>query len=380
MKFAHMADLHIGSWRDPKLRNASTLLFEKAVNSCIEEKVNFILFSGDLFNTTLPGIDNLKRVVKKLKSLVKEGIPVYVVPGSHDYSPSGKTMIDVLEEAGLLINVFKGKVDGKKLCLDFTKDDSGALITGIIGKKGMLDQEYYEDLEVVKEEGFKIFLFHTAVKELLPKSLEMINSISINDFPSGFDYYAGGHIHTVKVLDKFVYPGPLFPNSFSEIEKFGKGGFFIYDNGNLIRKDIELYPHKGLVLDCNGLTPEEIYSKIEEWKEDFNNALVTLRFKGIINGRVVDIPFKKIFDKFYSFGAYFVMRNTSKLSSESFDEVTSEETSIEDIEREVFEGKELALEVMDCLSKEKNEGEKVYEYEDRIKSEVFRVLNSLRKD
>ena len=102
-----MADLHIGSWRDPKLRNTSTVAFEKAIDECVLEKVDFILFSGDLFNTTLPGIDNLKRVVKKLKSLVEFKIPVYVVPGSHDYSPSGKTMIDVLEEAGLLINVFK---------------------------------------------------------------------------------------------------------------------------------------------------------------------------------------------------------------------------------------------------------------------------------
>ena len=378
-----MADLHIGSWRDPKLRNASTVAFEKAIDECVLEKVDFILFSGDLFNTTLPGIDNLKRVVKKLKSLVEFKIPVYVVPGSHDYSPSGKTMIDVLEEAGLLINVFKGSISGKKLSLKFIKDDSGALITGIIGKKGMLDQEYYDNLEVVNEEGFKIFLFHTAVKELLPKSLDMIKSISVNDFPAGFDYYAGGHIHTVKIYDNFVYPGPLFPNSFSEVEKFGKGGFFIYDNGNMKRKDIELYPHRGLVLDCSGLTPEDIYLKIEEWNPNFNNALVTLRLTGVINGRVIDIPFKKIFDKIYSSGAYFIMRNTNKLSSENLENLETEETSIEEIEKEVFkdyENKELALKLMDSLSGEKNEGERVYEYEDRIKKDVMTILNLLRKN
>ena len=34
-------------------------------------------------------------------------IEVYVIPGSHDFSPSGKTMLDVLENSGLVINVNK---------------------------------------------------------------------------------------------------------------------------------------------------------------------------------------------------------------------------------------------------------------------------------
>ena len=32
MKFAHMADVHIGAWRDPKLRDLSTLAFIKAID------------------------------------------------------------------------------------------------------------------------------------------------------------------------------------------------------------------------------------------------------------------------------------------------------------------------------------------------------------
>ena len=111
MKFAHMADCHIGSWRDPKLKDASTYAFIKAVDKCIKEKVDFILIAGDLFNTSFPRLDNLKSVVSKFKQLKDLDIPVYIVPGSHDYSPSGKTILDVLEEAGLFINVFKGTVE-----------------------------------------------------------------------------------------------------------------------------------------------------------------------------------------------------------------------------------------------------------------------------
>ena len=93
MRFAHMADLHIGGWRDPLLRDIPLQAFAKACNICIREKVDFILLAGDIFNTSLPSIDSLKGMVKQLKRLREQGIPVYIVPGSHDYSPSGKTML-----------------------------------------------------------------------------------------------------------------------------------------------------------------------------------------------------------------------------------------------------------------------------------------------
>ena len=42
MKFAHMADVHIGSWKDPKLKDMSTEAFIKAIGICVEKKVDFI--------------------------------------------------------------------------------------------------------------------------------------------------------------------------------------------------------------------------------------------------------------------------------------------------------------------------------------------------
>jgi hypothetical protein len=52
-------------------------------------------------------------------------------------------------------------------------------------------------------------------------------------FPKGFDYYAGGHIHIVSqqmlLSAPVIYPGPLFPNNFSELEELHSGGFYIAD-------------------------------------------------------------------------------------------------------------------------------------------------------
>jgi len=60
MRFAHLADCHIGSWRDPKLREVSTKAFIKAIDLSIEKNVDFIIIAGDLFNTSLPSVERLK--------------------------------------------------------------------------------------------------------------------------------------------------------------------------------------------------------------------------------------------------------------------------------------------------------------------------------
>ena len=179
MKYAHLADLHLGSWRDDKMRNLSTKAFLTAIDDCIKKEVDFILFAGDLFNTSLPNLDTLKIVTKKLKELQDKNIPVYAIAGSHDYSPTGKTMIDVLENAGLLINVCKGEVIEQKLNLRFTVDKkTNTKITGILGKKGLLDKVYYQNLELnnlEQEPGYKIFMFHTTISELKPKHLILLH-------------------------------------------------------------------------------------------------------------------------------------------------------------------------------------------------------------
>src|SRR3989344_4893494 len=110
--FAHFSDIHIGSSREPRIRVFATVHLVKETQKIIKRKVDFILLSGDIFNTPMPPIYKLKTVTGMLKRLHEQEILVYNIAGSHDYSPSGKTMLDVLEEAGLVKNVSKGDVQG----------------------------------------------------------------------------------------------------------------------------------------------------------------------------------------------------------------------------------------------------------------------------
>ena len=401
MKFAHMADCHIGSWRDPKLKDASTYAFIKAVDKCIKEKVDFILIAGDLFNTSFPRLDNLKSVVSKFKQLKDLDIPVYIVPGSHDYSPSGKTILDVLEEAGLFINVFKGTVEDGKLKLKFTVDKkTGAKIAGMLGKRGTLERLYYEKLildNLENEGGYKIFIFHSGIDELKPKEMENIISQPLSLLPRGFDYYAGGHVHIVddnqiEGYGLIAYPGPLFPNNFAELEKLERGGFYIVENNSPRWEPIQIYNVENLDVKCDHETPEQIKNKILNYfkNKELNNTIVLIRLHGVLeSGKPSDIDFKEIFAKIYERSAYFVMKSSHAVVSKEFEEIKSDAKNIEDVEsflikehlgqiqlENLTKEKEenLIKNLMEVLSREKQEGETVPDFEKIIKEEVGKIL------
>ncbi len=368
---------------------------------CIEKKVDFILISGDLFNTSLPSIDSLKETVIKLKSLEYKDIPVYIVPGSHDFSPSGKTMLDVLENAGLLVNVAKGEVIENKLKLNFTVDKkTGAKITGLLGKKGGLEKNYYKDLvreNLENEDGYKIFMFHSAITEFKPQDMEKMDSQPLSLLPKNFNYYAGGHVHYVfkkeeKKFGTIAFPGPLFPNNFRELEKLGKGGFYIVEDDKLEWQQIQIYNTYHINLDCNHKTIEEIEAELLKEIEDKEliDTIVTIRLEGILkSGKPHDINFKEIFNKFHEKGAYFVMKNTNKLTTHEFEEIMVDKDSVEDIEESLIKEhlgqikvkdldlaneEKLTRELMKVLNQDKKEGERVTDFEKRIKEEAENTL------
>jgi len=401
MKYAHLSDLHIGSWRDERMRNVSLAVFARAMEMCVEEKVDFILFAGDLFNTALPAIEALVLVAQKLRELKEMNIPVYIIPGSHDFSMSGKTMLDVLENGGLLINVCKGQVVDKKLQLRFTTDaKTGAHITGMLGKKGMLDRLFYEDLDrehLHQEKGYKIFMFHTALSELKPTHLERMDTQPVSLLPLGFDYYAGGHVHHRMEFSGNGYklvtqPGALFPNNFAELEKYGHGGFFVIDTSGAVSEGnaglrwlpVIVRQRIHLTIDCDGQKPEDVYGRAVKETEahDVNHALVTMRFSGTLaEGRVTDVRMKDISAFVYAAGAHVVLKNAAELRSKELEEVKIGTESIEDIEAAIISEHagqitvglertqeiELTRELIHALSLEKKEGETSKDFEDRVK-------------
>ena len=100
MKFAHLGDCHLGGWNEQDIQELNLKSFQYAISKCINEKVNFILISGDLFDSPYPSIEILKEAFNEFRKVKEAKIPVYLIAGSHDYSVSGKTFLEVLEKGG----------------------------------------------------------------------------------------------------------------------------------------------------------------------------------------------------------------------------------------------------------------------------------------
>ncbi len=389
-----MADCHLGAWRDTKLRDVNKKYFSKAVDLVINEKVDFMLIAGDLFNTAVPGIESIKLAVEQLKKLKDNNIPVYFIAGSHDFSPSGKTMLDVLEKAELGINAAKYDVtaNGKFKLNIFVDKKTNVGIVGMIGKRGGLEKSVFHNLETAhfkNHDGFKIFMFHSAINEIKPKELEAMESFPLDLLPKGFDYYAGGHVHIVNQasIDGYnvVLPGPVFPNTFYELEKLKKGGFFIVEDKKAKFIELNDFPVVSFVVDCNDKAPSEVEDELKELisGKSFEDSIITLRLKGkLLSGRPSDINLNDIVDLFHNAGAYVVLKNTAGVSVKGFEAVKIELKDVADVEEEIINqhskqndfDDNITKSLIKALSAEKHEGEKQLDYEKRLFADVDNLL------
>ena len=405
--FAHLADCHLGGWRDPRMRQVGLDSFKHAIDIALERKVDFIIVAGDLFNTALPSFDVLREVVAKFQEVKKTGTPVYYIAGSHDYSPAGKTMLHVLQEAELAKDVLSGHMNEhtNKLELDFIVDEkTGAKLCGILGRSQSLEKTHYELLDhesIIYENGFKIFVFHTTINELKPKELEDVAAIQMSLLPKNFQYYAGGHVHirlneVIPEFGRIVYPGPTYPNNFLEIEKLETGSFVIntVTDNEITNSEFVLLEEKPVIsktLDCNQKSPEQINTELNEWCDtiDCVDAIITLRLRGtLIEGATSDLNLRELEDKLNHKGAYMVMKNTTALVQNQFIENIIELESHDDIEAKVLaehlddekqvnakSAKKLTVELMQRLDDLKRDGETVTDYEARVKENVLSELD-----
>lgn len=385
--------------------------FEKSISISIKEQVDFIIITGDFFDVNIPQLGPVKRAVEILKQVRDSGIDVYMIYGSHDFNNANISMIDILHSAELFIKPTEVQTDSDSLVLKFFIDKkTGTKITGISGRKVGLDKEIYEKLDrknLEKEEGFKIFLLHAGIQEILPLDRNFRNSISLSLLPKGFNYYGGGHIH--KRLEKKIdgcliaYPGPLFGSTFQDLEETAKGekrGFYIvsFENEILDCKFVEINVaeilYKEIVASkwSTEKLENEIAKNISELRVE--NKIVLLKVKGKLIGKRSNIDFGKFSLDIANKGALLSFINTNNLSSDEAKTVTVQSDNRVDIEREIFHesiknfqsestlsnklkrqidsklvgnaGEIISLSLLEILRNEKLENENTSTYEDRI--------------
>ena len=194
-KFAHMADIHIGAHKDKRLMELEIQAFNESIDICINQGVKFIIIAGDFFDKPVPELEQVKKIIEKLIELSQLNIPVYVIYGSHDYSPGQDSMIDLLEAAKLIVKIYNPKSVNGKIRLEMYQDrETGVKLAGISARKVGLEKTYFEKLDreyLENQDGFKIFVFHSGIEEFKPSFLKGamdMECIPINWFPKDFNY------------------------------------------------------------------------------------------------------------------------------------------------------------------------------------------------
>ncbi len=423
VKFAHLSDCHLGAWRNEILNQMGYDAFKQAINKVLEEKVDFVIISGDLFDISNPKVDVVDLAVKELKKLHDKNIPVYGIMGSHDFSPSDNSMIRPLISAGLFIDVSKGKnMDDNKLKLQFFQDPKTNIkLTGLRARKRSLEIEDYKRLAIgnlESEEGIKIFVLHTMLSELKPIEFKDMESAPKSLLPQNFAYYAGGHLHktvpeklregdqslVVNEKNKIIYPGSLYPTNFRELEKYQHGGFCIVSGDIDIAsqssdlkvkfipiKPIEILP---LVIDCTNKTVIESLEHIEQKISamDAENKIVTVRIMGsLTSGRTYEIKSNEITTQLRNKGALEVLINKNALISKEYTPISvvvgktneeieetlihehAEKTNLKRIPKKDMENK--IHEILGVLGTDREEGTKVNVYYKDLLQKFLGIFN-----
>ncbi len=336
-RFAHLSDVHVGAWREARLAKVSMAAFEWMLERCLKEEVDFIVISGDLFDSNIPDLQAVREAAEAMRRVKDRGVRIYVTYGSHDYSVSATSIIDVLDGAGLFTKVVKlesSPEEGDRIRLGFVTDEpTGAKLAGLYGRKNGLESEYYALLDrspLEREKGFKVFVFHSAIDELRPPGYTYGQSIPLSLFPKGFDYYAGGHVHStiLKEVPRYGYiafPGPLFGHGFGDLEEIAKGtkrGFFLVDFKEKVEKvSFVQVPLPEVVfesIDADGKSATYVTKGLEKLAGgmECEDKIVLLKVSGrLSSGRTSEVPFDEIRKEIERKGAIMVRINRAGLTS-----------------------------------------------------------------
>ena len=224
MRFAHLADTHLGYRQYGLMEREEDFynVFHKTVDKIIESKVDFVIHSGDLFETNKPSTRTLFEFQKGFFKLNEAGIPVYAIAGNHDsVMKKGSMPPQVLfKELGLKL------ISPSQPCYLH----GGVLICGLPYSPKTQMNYYREKLRMLEKEADNhlksILVLHQGIDKYFNQSYEL----ELEHIPKNFDYYALGHLHNYIVDDfgkgKLVYPGSAEiwrTNELQDARKNGKG-------------------------------------------------------------------------------------------------------------------------------------------------------------
>ena len=212
-RFIHTADLHIDSPllglekydRAPveRIRGATRVAFENIVRLAIEERVDFVLIAGDLFDGNWRDMHTGLWMRNQLSDLTQQDIRVFLIHGNHDAVSKMRRQIDWPPGVHTFSSEKPETVDWPEM---------GVALHGQSFAAASCPEDIASMYPRALPDRFNIGLLHTSLAgnpqhdTYAPTSLETLRE-------RGYDYWALGHVHTRSPEPLARRPWVAFPGN-----------------------------------------------------------------------------------------------------------------------------------------------------------------------
>jgi len=231
MLFSHISDTHLGLVQYGSDERAQDVydVFNQAIDTSIKDKVDFVIFAGDIFHVPNPNGTAIIQMANGLKRLKQNNIDSFFILGEHDISRIRTTPIPYVYH-NLEFSKYIGQ--GKPI------EHKGVLIVGFDKiRKAEIPQyeEKFAEIDKIAQNhsGHKILVLHQGITEFN----KFAGEIQSTELPKNFTYYAMGHLHD-KDIKQFnhlngpiAYPGSIESTTSEGIKKTKKGFFEVDISG-----------------------------------------------------------------------------------------------------------------------------------------------------
>lgn len=275
VKFLHISDIHLGIKRYGL--EERTVDFFKAWQSClekyaIEEKVDFVLIGGDLFDRRQIDPQAANHAIVMFEQLKSVGIPIFAIEGNHDQRETGSKFswlrslskwrfIHLLEpdqETGSII--YKPWNDQKREggYIDFQNVRIfGSRWYGVT-TNAILPQLYEAIRPNLREGATNIMLLHTEIEGQLNRPIPALSMSKLSPLKEGINYLALGHIHKNFAIDNWVFnPGSLEAATIDEYKE-KRGAYLVEINeGKIVARLVQDYKQRAFRFFNFDLSPFE---------------------------------------------------------------------------------------------------------------------------
>ena len=237
MKFAHIADLHIGKRvHDFSMLEEQKYILKEMLEIFRKEQIDAVLICGDVYDKTVPSAEAVQVFDRFLTALAKQKITVYMISGNHDCVQRLSFGASLFENSGIYIaQVYDGKI--RKVTaedrygriniylLPFIKP---ATVRYALGREDIAT--YQEAVKAALEECTvdeaerNILIAHQFVTGAVRSDSEEVSVGGVDNVDGSlfdrFDYVALGHIHRPQKIarETLRYSGTPLKYSFSEAE------------------------------------------------------------------------------------------------------------------------------------------------------------------